>query len=67
MPRLETRAGLVIILARAGRIHPEYSAVQWQAHSNGQNLRFADGHTRWYKACNTNEMTFRYNSMSGWN
>ena len=39
---------------------------EWQAHSKGQNILFADGHTKWYKAYNTNEMTFRYDSISGW-
>jgi prepilin-type N-terminal cleavage/methylation domain-containing protein/prepilin-type processing-associated H-X9-DG protein len=38
----------------------------WQVHSKGQNLLFADGHSRWYKAYDTNEMTFRYDSMHGW-
>ena len=39
---------------------------EWQAHSKGQNLLFADGHAKWYNGYNTNEMTFRYNSMHGW-
>ena len=38
----------------------------WQVHSQGQNLLFGDGHTKWYKAYNTNEMTFRYDSLHGW-
>ncbi len=38
----------------------------WQAHSKGQNVLFADGHSRWYNGYNTNEMTFRYDSMHGW-
>jgi prepilin-type N-terminal cleavage/methylation domain-containing protein/prepilin-type processing-associated H-X9-DG protein len=38
----------------------------WQAHSKGQNILFADGHAKWYKGYNTNDMTFRYDSMSGW-
>lgn len=38
----------------------------WQVHSHGQNLLFADGHTKWYKAYDTNEMTFRYDSLHGW-
>ncbi len=38
----------------------------WQTHSQGQNILFADGHTKWYKGYNTNEMTFRYDSMHGW-
>ena len=39
---------------------------EWQAHSKGQNILFADGHAKWYNGCNTNEMTFRYDSMHGW-
>ena len=39
---------------------------EWQVHSQGQNLLFADGHVKWYKGYETNEMTFRYNSISGW-
>jgi hypothetical protein len=39
---------------------------EWQVHSKGQNLLFEDGHVKWYKAYNTNDMTFRYNSMHGW-
>jgi hypothetical protein len=38
----------------------------WQAHSLGQNLLFSDGHAKWYKGYDTNEMTFRYDSMHGW-
>jgi len=40
--------------------------LNWQAHSKGQNLAFEDGHGKWYKGYNTNEMTFRYDSMHGW-
>lgn len=39
---------------------------EWQAHSQGQNVLFADGHAKWYKGYNTNEMTFRYDSLHGW-
>jgi len=39
---------------------------EWQAHSKGQNILFADGHAQWYKGYNTNEMTFRYDSLHGW-
>jgi hypothetical protein len=39
---------------------------EWQSHNNGQNILFDDGHAKWYKGYNTNEMTFRYNSMHGW-
>jgi prepilin-type N-terminal cleavage/methylation domain-containing protein/prepilin-type processing-associated H-X9-DG protein len=45
---------------------PEDSQVEWQAHSKGQNVLFADGHTKWYKGYNAGEMTFRYDSMHGW-
>ena len=38
----------------------------WQVHSLGQNILFADGHVQWYHGYNTNDMTFRYDSMSGW-
>ena len=43
-----------------------FNWVDWQAHSKGQNLLFADGHSKWYNRYNTNEMTFRYDTMSGW-
>jgi prepilin-type N-terminal cleavage/methylation domain-containing protein/prepilin-type processing-associated H-X9-DG protein len=39
---------------------------EWQVHSKGQNLLFADGHAKWYKGYDTNEMTFRYDSITGW-
>jgi prepilin-type N-terminal cleavage/methylation domain-containing protein/prepilin-type processing-associated H-X9-DG protein len=39
----------------------------WQAHSLGQNILFVDGHAKWFKGYQSNEMTFRYDSMSGWN
>jgi prepilin-type N-terminal cleavage/methylation domain-containing protein/prepilin-type processing-associated H-X9-DG protein len=39
---------------------------EWQVHSGGQNLLFTDGHAKWYKGYDTNEMTFRYDSISGW-
>ena len=39
---------------------------EWQAHGKGQNILFADGHTKWYKGYDTNEMTFRYDSIHGW-
>jgi prepilin-type N-terminal cleavage/methylation domain-containing protein/prepilin-type processing-associated H-X9-DG protein len=38
----------------------------WQVHSLGQNILFADGHLQWFKGYDANAMTFRYNSMSGW-
>jgi prepilin-type processing-associated H-X9-DG protein len=38
----------------------------WQIHSKGQNIMFADGHTKWYKGYNAGEMTFAYSSMTNW-
>lgn len=39
---------------------------EWQVHSKGQNILFEEGHVKFYKAYATNEMTFRYDSMHGW-
>ncbi len=41
-------------------------AEGWQVHSGGQNILFTDSHVKWYKAYNPAEMTFRYDSMHGW-
>ena len=41
-------------------------ALAWQTHNRGQNILFADGHARWFKGYDTNEMTFRYDSIHGW-
>ena len=41
-------------------------AMAWQVHNKGQNILFDDGHTKWYKGYDTNEMTFRYNSIHTW-
>jgi len=38
----------------------------WQIHSKGQNIMFADGHSKWYKGYNPNEMTFAYTTMTNW-
>ena len=38
----------------------------WQIHSKGQNVMFADGHSKWYKTFNPGEMTFGYNTMTNW-
>lgn len=43
-----------------------WPSMDWQAHNRGQNLLFADGHAKWYAGYRTNEMTFRYDSMHGW-
>ena len=42
-------------------------AVQWQAHTKGQNILFADGHAKFFKSYAPGDMTFRYDSISGWN
>ena len=41
-------------------------ALAWETHNRGQNLLFADGHAKWFKGYDTNEMTFRYDSIHGW-
>jgi prepilin-type N-terminal cleavage/methylation domain-containing protein len=38
----------------------------WRIHSRGQNVMFTDGHSKWYKGYNANEMTFRYTTMTNW-
>jgi prepilin-type processing-associated H-X9-DG protein len=38
----------------------------WQIHSGGQNILFADGHSKWYRGYNANEMTFGYAVMTNW-
>jgi prepilin-type N-terminal cleavage/methylation domain-containing protein/prepilin-type processing-associated H-X9-DG protein len=43
-----------------------YQWEEWQAHSKGQNILFVDGHAKWYKGYDTNEMTFRYDRISCW-
>ena len=47
-------------------VEPDYQWEQWQAHNGGQNILFADGHSQWYNGYNTNDMTFRYDSISCW-
>jgi len=41
-------------------------AEGWQVHSGGQNILFTDSHVKWYHAYIPQEMTFRYDSMHGW-
>ena len=41
-------------------------AEEWRIHNQGQNVLFDDGHAQWYRGYDTNEMTFRYDSMHGW-
>ena len=38
----------------------------WRIHSQGQNVMFADGHSKWYKGFNAGEMTFSYTTMTNW-
>lgn len=38
----------------------------WQIHSKGQNVIFADGHSKWYNGYNPGEMTFAYTTMTNW-
>jgi prepilin-type processing-associated H-X9-DG protein len=38
----------------------------WQIHTKGQNVMFADGHSKWYKSFNAGEMTFAYTAMTNW-
>lgn len=40
--------------------------MAWKRHGEGQNILFADGRARWYSGYVTNEMTFRYDSISAW-
>ena len=41
-------------------------SVEWKAHNNGQNILFGDAHVKWFKGYKLDEMTFRYESMHGW-
>jgi prepilin-type N-terminal cleavage/methylation domain-containing protein len=38
----------------------------WERHTGGQNILFEDGHADWFATYKTNEMTFRYDTMQGW-
>ena len=38
----------------------------WQIHSKGQNVMFADGHSKWSKGFNAGDMTFGYDCMTNW-
>jgi prepilin-type N-terminal cleavage/methylation domain-containing protein/prepilin-type processing-associated H-X9-DG protein len=38
----------------------------WQVHAAGQNVLFADGHSRYYNGYVASDMTFRYDSIQGW-
>ena len=41
-------------------------AVEWKAHDQVQVLLFGDAHVKRYRRYETNEMTFRYDSIHGW-
>lgn len=47
-----------------GAADPDFTQ-EWRAHGNGQNLFFPDGHVRLNQE-QTNDITFRYDSMHGW-
>ena len=40
--------------------------MEWRVRTNGQNLLFADSHVKWYRGYHASEMTFRYDSIHGW-
>jgi len=42
------------------------NCVGYPVHNNGQNILFADGHTKWYKKYVPDEMTFRYQEFHQW-
>jgi prepilin-type N-terminal cleavage/methylation domain-containing protein/prepilin-type processing-associated H-X9-DG protein len=48
-----------------GAARPEITEY-WQIHTKGQNVMFADGHSKWFKGYNPIEMTFAYNVMTNW-
>jgi prepilin-type N-terminal cleavage/methylation domain-containing protein len=39
---------------------------EWRIHNKGQNVLFEDGHARFYLRYNPAEMTFRYDTIHGW-
>jgi len=41
-------------------------AEEWRIHNKGQNILFEDGHVKWYNGYAASEMTFRYDSIHGW-
>ena len=38
----------------------------WQIHNRGQNVMFADGHSKWYKGYDRSDMTFAYTTITNW-
>jgi prepilin-type N-terminal cleavage/methylation domain-containing protein/prepilin-type processing-associated H-X9-DG protein len=49
-----------------GGAAPPALTEAWQIHSKGQNILFADGHSKWYRGYNPAEMTFGYTVMTNW-
>ena len=49
-----------------GEVEPGEPWTKWQTHNLGQNILFEDDHAKWYKGYVTNEMTFRYDTIHGW-
>jgi prepilin-type N-terminal cleavage/methylation domain-containing protein len=49
-----------------GGLFNGYPWEEWRVHTQGQNILFDDGHARWYRGYDSNEMTFRYDSIHGW-
>lgn len=49
-----------------GGMQNGYPWIEWRAHKQGQNILFSDGHTKWYRRYDPNEMTFRYDVMHRW-
>jgi prepilin-type N-terminal cleavage/methylation domain-containing protein/prepilin-type processing-associated H-X9-DG protein len=41
-------------------------SIEWQRHNGGQNILFADGHAKRFTRYSPELMTFRYDSMHGW-
>ncbi len=41
-------------------------AMAWDRHNGGQNIAFADGHIKRFRAYDPQLMTFRYGEMHGW-
>ena len=42
------------------------AAMAWRRHASGQNILFADNRVKWYSGYVSNDMTFRYDSISAW-
>jgi prepilin-type N-terminal cleavage/methylation domain-containing protein/prepilin-type processing-associated H-X9-DG protein len=58
---------LLVVIVIIGVLAADDALTEfWQIHSKGQNLMFADGHTKWYKSFHPDEMTFSYKSMTNW-